>query len=73
MYWYGIFSIEDGVTAQNYLGYCYQNGIGTLQDHKKAFAWYLRSSNNGYALSQCNLGYYENGIGTERNEEKAFE
>ena len=66
--------LKSAVTAQNYLGYCYQNGIGTLQDHKKAFAWYLRSSNKGYALSQCNLGCcYENGIGTERNEEKAFE
>ena len=58
----------------NIRSYYYRIGLGILRDHKKAFGWYLRSSIQGYALSQCNLGYcYENGLGTEKDEKKAFE
>ena len=61
------------VTAQNYLGNCYQNGIGTEINESDAFKWYSKSANRECALGQCNLGYcYENGIGTEKNEKKAY-
>ncbi|GBC21947.2 kinase-like domain-containing protein [Rhizophagus irregularis DAOM 181602=DAOM 197198] len=57
------------------LAYCYQNGIGTDIDNKKAFELYqhaagLEDSPGIY----CNLGYcYYHGSGTDIDEKKAFE
>ncbi|RHZ84623.1 hypothetical protein Glove_78g113 [Diversispora epigaea] len=44
---------------------CYQYGIGTVNDEKKTFQWYLKSAEGGYSDGQNNLGYcYEYGIRT---------
>ncbi|CAB4430233.1 unnamed protein product [Rhizophagus irregularis] len=66
-----------------YVGYCYQYGKGISKNEIKAFEWYTKSANAGYAdgqsisgsaNGQCKLGYcYDHGIGTEKNEIKAFE
>ena len=59
-----------------YLGYCYQDGIGTEINEKKAFECYKKATelDKTVACYWNNLGYcYQNGIGTEVNENKAFE
>ncbi|RIA98815.1 hypothetical protein C1645_28437 [Glomus cerebriforme] len=66
-------AIANGLYAQNYIGYCYQNGKGVNKNKKKAFEWYMKSAENGYAEAQNNLGdCYISGIGTEKDEKKAF-
>ncbi|GES88019.1 kinase-like domain-containing protein [Rhizophagus clarus] len=66
------------------LGYCYENGIGTDIDKKKAFELCQKAADlgnsHGIATDLGNaaginsLGYcYENGIGTDIDKKKAFE
>ncbi|KAA6315355.1 Secretory immunoglobulin A-binding protein EsiB, partial [termite gut metagenome] len=51
--------------GQYNLGMCYDNGAGTPVDHKLAFEWFKKSSDQGYSLAQHNLGiFYEEGIAT---------
>ena len=58
--------------SQNNLGICYEKGLGTGKDYKKAFEWYFKSANNGSGEGQNNLGEcYRYGIGTEINIEGA--
>lgn len=60
--------------AQNYVGYCYERGIGVNQDFKKAVQYYKKSAkqNNLHALYNI-ANCFEYGIGLEQNESKAFE
>jgi TPR repeat protein len=60
--------------AMNRLGYCYENGYGTVVDTQMAFELYqkatdLENSNGVNNLGRC----YEKGIGTHINMLKAFE
>ncbi|RIA91520.1 hypothetical protein C1645_821930 [Glomus cerebriforme] len=67
-------AITGNLMSQNYVGYCYQNGIGINKNEKKAFKWYFKSAENGFAEAQCNLGFcYEKGIGIVKDEIKSFE
>ncbi|CAB4393339.1 unnamed protein product [Rhizophagus irregularis] len=70
-------AISNDSVAQNNLGNCYLSGKGIGKNETKAFGWYLKSANAGfagYAEGQFNLGYcYENAIGTGKNVIKAFE
>ena len=53
-------------------GYCYYGGHGTKQDYEKAFYWYQKSAELGYADGQKNLGdCYYYGDGTKKDYEKA--
>ncbi|CAB4421483.1 unnamed protein product [Rhizophagus irregularis] len=62
------------LSAQNNLGYCYQNGIGIEKNEKKAFEWYLKAAGKGDIYAQYNLGIcYQNGIGINKDDKKAFE
>ncbi|RHZ57827.1 hypothetical protein Glove_383g11 [Diversispora epigaea] len=57
--------------AQNNLGNCYRNGIGTING--KVFQWYLKSAEGRNHDGQNNLGNcYRDGIGTTKDEGKAF-
>ena len=59
--------------AQFYLGVCYDNGQGVVQNYEKAVYWYEKAGNQGIADAQCNLGVcYGNGRGVVQNYEKAF-
>jgi len=67
-------AIANNLVAQNYVGYCYDNGLGTGKNETKTFEWYLKSAENGYAMAQNNLGIsFQYGKGTNKNETKAFE
>lgn len=57
-----------------HLGYCYQNGIGTAINKKRAFECYKKVTelDKTVAFGWYNLGYcYQQGIGTEIDKEKA--
>jgi hypothetical protein len=43
-------------TAQNYLGWMYDQGKGVTQDYKEAIKWYRLAAEQGYATAQNNLG-----------------
>lgn len=65
---------SDHIEAKNYLGYCYDQGIGVTKDSKKAKDFYQQSAKQGslnalYNIANC----YEYGIGIAQNESKAFE
>ena len=40
------------ITGQYWLGYCYENGIGTAQDMAQAVYWYQKSAQRGDHVSQ---------------------
>ena len=51
----------------------YNDGVGTAQDARKAFAWVQKSAENGFCWGEYNLAcFYDKGIGCKANEEKAF-
>ena len=43
--------------AQCFLGLCYDNGQGVVQDYTQAVYWYRKSAEQGDAWAQYNLGY----------------
>ena len=56
--------------AQNALGDYYYD----QKQYKKAFSWYKKSAEQGFAQAQYNLAWcYEAGEGVKKNETKAFE
>lgn len=67
----------DGPTEpaeQCVLGYNYQYGKeGLPQSYDKAFYWYKKAADQGYALAQNNLGFcYHNGWGCKKDMKKAY-
>jgi TPR repeat protein len=60
------------VEAQNWLGYCYQHGLGVPQSDANAVEWYSKAATAGLAKAQNNLGLmYLNGKGVARDLSKA--
>jgi uncharacterized protein len=60
--------------AQNWLGYCFQHGIGVEANDQSAFESYRQSADAGFAAAQNNLGLmYLTGRGTERSLLRAFD
>ena len=63
---------QGNVTAQYYLGFMYDNGLGVIQDYKEAAKWYKLSAEQGTAEAQYNLGVmYSNGEGVIQDYEEA--
>lgn len=65
----------DGI-AQYHLGRAYAHGSGVQKNEKKAFEWYLKSTEQRKHEQTANAYYevmrrYENGIGVEKDTEKA--
>lgn len=59
---------QGNATAQNVLGFMYQNGKGVPQDDTQAVNWYRRSADQGDASGQNNLGFmYEGGRGVSQD------
>lgn len=60
-------------SAQNDLGWLYQNGYGVEQDDMEAVKWYLKAAEQGEINAQCNLGYmYLEGKGAPKNYNEAM-
>jgi TPR repeat protein len=65
---------QNHVEAQNWLGYCYQHGLGVAQDDAKAVEWYRKAADAKLAIAENNLGLmYLSGNGVEQDYRKAFE
>lgn len=47
---------NENVTAQYYLGVMYRIGLGTEDDQKEAFKWFLKAAENGDSSSQYLVG-----------------
>ena len=61
-------------SAQNNLGACYADALGTFEDKEKAFYWYQKAAEQGHALAQANLAAcYTQGNGVAVDEKKALE
>ncbi len=52
---------QGNASAQTYLGFMYDTGLGVPQDYEVAVRWYHKAANQGLALAQSNLGvmYYK--------------
>ncbi len=48
---------QNSAKSQSWLGYMYENGLGTKQNFILGRAWYLKSAHQGYAISQAWMGY----------------
>ena len=60
-------------TAQNDLGFMYQNGFGVPANDIEAVLWYRKAAEQELPLSQNNLGWmFENGRGVAQDYEEAI-
>ncbi|CAG8508783.1 756_t:CDS:1 [Ambispora leptoticha] len=59
--------------AQYLLGYCYGEGVGTLQDKETAVYWYQQAVNQRIPAAYYSLAYhYANGSGVKLDKLKTF-
>jgi len=62
------------VHAQYELGYCYENGLGTVADASQAVIWYEKAAKQKYPPAQHSLGnMYASGRGVKEDASKAVE
>ncbi len=55
-------------TAQDYIGFMYDNGEGVPVDYKQAAEWYRKSAEQGNVIAQHNLAMlYGNGLGVQQD------
>ena len=55
-------------SAQNDLGFCYNNGYGVQKDFVEAVKWYREAAELDYVSAQYNMGWiYEHAQGVEKN------
>ena len=55
-------------SAQNNLGFMYDEGQGVPQDYGEALKWYRKASEQGHAYAQYNLGFmYQKGQGVPQD------
>ncbi|RIA85475.1 hypothetical protein C1645_781783 [Glomus cerebriforme] len=75
IYWFQKAAMNGDKFAYDYMGICYELGIGiTYKTNNIAFWWYQKSAEKGYVNAKFHLGYcYVNGIGTIANRKKGFE
>lgn len=60
--------------AQNWLGWMYANGQGTIQNYNEAFKWTSKAAQQGHIGAAVNLGYfYRNGLGVTKSETSALQ
>lgn len=60
--------------AQNFLGYCYQQGLGISKDFEKALYWLSLAVENGNIKALNSLGYmYSRGLGVDKDPTQAYQ
>jgi TPR repeat protein len=64
---------QGDATAQTYVGYLYETGLGVPQDYAQALSWYRKAADQGHAPAQKNIGnLYEQGSGVTRDYAEAM-
>ncbi len=67
-FWFRGSAEKGNASAQCYLGYLYENGIGVEKSNIEAAKWYLKAAEQGNTLAQNNLGsMYREGKGVQKN------
>ncbi len=70
--WFRGSAEKENASAQCYLGYLYENGIGVEKSNVEAAKWYTKAAEQGDTLAQNNLGsMYREGKGVPKNFEEA--
>lgn len=74
IWWYRKAATQDNPSAQNSLGWMYQNGLGGVKrDYQKAVKWYKKAATQGNSSAQNNLGWmYHHGLGVNRDYREAI-
>ena len=73
MHWGRQAAAEGNATAQSYVGYLYENGLGVNRDYAEALGWYRKAAGQGLAAAQKNIGnLYEQGSGVTRDYAEAM-
>jgi TPR repeat protein len=68
MRWYRLAADQGNATAQNNIGWLYDNGWGLKQDYIEAMRWYRLAADQGNASAQNNIGWlYRNGCGVKQD------
>jgi hypothetical protein len=74
MKWYRKAADQKDDTAENNIGYLYENGLGVAQDYSQAASWYQMAAATGYARAEFHLGnLYDLGHGVPHDAAKARE
>jgi TPR repeat protein len=64
---------QGDATAQTYVGYFYEKGLGVPQNFGEAMTWYRKAADQGHGAAQRNIGnLYEQGAGTPRDYAEAM-
>jgi len=56
--WYQRAADSDNAAAMNSLGFCYEHGVGVVEDSDLSVAWYRRAAVAGHAGAKSNLPFY---------------
>ncbi len=73
MHWDRQAADQGNATAQTYVGYLYEKGLGVPQDYADALRWYRKAADQGHAPAQKNIGnLYEQGSGVTRDYAEAM-
>lgn len=59
--------------AQNFVGWIYQNGLGTAANYAESVKWYQKASAQGFSPAITNMGWcYQNGLGVTADVQEAI-
>ncbi len=57
-------ALKGDATAENFMGWFYQNGLGVKTDNGAALDWYKKAAAQGSSSAETNVGWcYQNGLG----------
>ena len=70
--YYAMAAKQGHASAQFYLGWCYDKGVGVTQNESKAARWYLKAAKKGQVDAQVNLAVnYIDGRGVQKSQAQA--
>jgi TPR repeat protein len=73
MEWYQKAAAHGNAEAENYIGWCYQNGFGVQKDFAEAMNWYKKAAAQGNSDAENNTGwFYQNGFGVQKDYAEAM-
>jgi len=66
-------ALKGDATAENFMGWFYQNGLGVKTDNSAALDWYKKAAAQGSSSAETNVGWcYQNGLGVATDTREAI-